>query len=133
MSDEVIIGLGGLVIAVLAYFAGVWRTSRLHAADESQRRIRAVFEAYMIQWNARKTGGMDGLLKAGAATLANTEEVLEVARKIQDHGEKHPFGEDFVLLISGTNLTTLFRFAAENRVNFLRTPVAQVVADSKAR
>jgi hypothetical protein len=43
MTDEILIGFGGLPISVLTYFAGVWRTERRHSKEDREARVRRVF------------------------------------------------------------------------------------------
>jgi hypothetical protein len=71
-TNELLIGVGGLVLSVLTYFGGVWRTERRHRADDRAARIRRVFDKYMEFRRSNYTGGYDGLVKAGLATLVST-------------------------------------------------------------
>jgi hypothetical protein len=63
MTNEILIGIGGLILGVLTYFAGVWRTEKRHATQDRDARIRLVFERYMGFRRTNYTGGYDGLQK----------------------------------------------------------------------
>jgi len=81
----------------------------------------------------RSTGGYDGLQKAGISTLTSNEEVQELLHLIAAHGEMHPLGSDHQAVFRDVDLLKLFKFAAEHRINFLRTPIEQVIRDSGAK
>jgi hypothetical protein len=133
MSNELLIGLGGLVLGVLSYFAGVHRTEKRLRSDDRALRIRRVFDRYMGFRSSNYTGGYDGLQKAGAATLASHEEILELVQLIVAHGEKHPLGSNYDQAFAGVDLKAFFEYAASNRVNFLRTPIEEVIAKFGAK
>ena len=132
MSDEFLIALGGLILSVLTYFAGVWRTERRHKTQDSEARIHRVFQEYMKFRRSNYTGGYDGAQKAGAAMLQTNDELLSFAALVVGHGEMHPFGTDHATVFEGVDLLKFFRYAAEKRVNFLTTPIEQVIAESGA-
>lgn len=94
MTNEILIVLAGLVLSVLMYFAGVWRTERRHAKEDRETRVRRVFEKYMEFRRSNYTGGYDGLQKAGISTLASNGEVQELLDLIVAHGERHPLGSN---------------------------------------
>ena len=133
MTDEILIGLAGVVLSVLTYFAGVWRTERRHAKEDREARVRRVFEKYMDFRRSSYTGGYDGLQKAGIATLASNEEVDDVIRLILAHGEKHPLGSNHEETFRDVDLLRFFKFAAEQRVNFLAKPIEDAIRESGAR
>ena len=133
MSNEVLIGIGGLILSVLTYFAGVWRTENRHSNQDREARIRRVFERYMEFRRTNYTGGYDGLQKAGISTLASNEEITELVNLILAHGEAHPLGSDHDAVFKSVNLLQFFRYAAEKRVNFVTTPVERVINESGSR
>ena len=130
MSNEIIIGLGGLILSSLTYFAGVYRTEKRLNKEEKRQRIEAVFNRYMEFRAGNITGGVDGLLKSGAGTLNDSAEIRELGDMIISHGEKPPLGKNGEL--DGVDLKVFFEYAAKNRINFLRTPIEDVVRDSSA-
>jgi hypothetical protein len=93
MKTEFIIGIGGLLLAVLTYFAGVWRTGRRLSREDREKRVQRVFQKYMGFRSSNYTGGYDGLKKAGIATLASNNEIDELFHLIIAYGEAHPLGE----------------------------------------
>jgi len=128
---EILFGLAALVLPVLTYFAGVWRAERRHTGVDKQRRIDAVFNRYMEFRKTSKTAGHDGLLKAGVATLASNEEILELADRIIAHGEKDPLERQSGLL-DDVDLKKLFDYAAKTRVKFLSTRLEEIIEHSGA-
>ena len=133
MTNEILIGVCGLVLSVLTYFAGVWRTERRHDKEDREARVRNVFDKYMECRRSNFTGGYDGLQKAGIATLASNQEVEELIRLVLAHGEEHPLGSNNETVFYGVDLLKFFRFAAEQRVNFHTRPVDEVLRDSGAK
>jgi hypothetical protein len=133
MSNELLIGLGGLVLSVLTYFAGVWRTERRHKTEDRDNRVQRVFAKYMEFRRSNYTGGYDGALKAGIATLESNEEVEDFCALVVGHGEAHPLGSDHATVFKDVDLLKFFRYAAQNRVNFLTTPIEKAIEASNAR
>lgn len=127
MSNELLIGVCGLLLSVLTYFAGIWRTERRHSKEDREARIHGVFDGYMNFRRSNVTGGTDGLQKAGIATLHSNDEILELVNRIVQHGEMHPLGADHDTAFAGVDLLCFFRCAAEKRVNFLRTPLEEII------
>jgi hypothetical protein len=133
MTNEVLIGIGGLILSVLTYFAGVWRTERRHMTEDRETRIRRVFERYMEFRRTNNTGGYDGLQKSGISTLASNEEITELTCLIVAHGEAHPLGSDHEVVFKNVDLLQFFKFAAAKRVNFVTTPIERVIKESGSR
>jgi hypothetical protein len=79
------------------------------------------------------TGGYDGLLKAGVATLGSNGEITELLDFGRAHGEANPLGSDCETIFKDVDLLRLFRFSAERRINFITTPVERVINESGAR
>lgn len=132
MNNEILIGIAGLVLSVLTYFAGVWRAERRQAKQDKGQRTDRVFNAYMDIRNRNKTAGHDGLLKSGVATLSSDAEIRELADRIMDYGEKDPL-ERKSGLIDNVDLKMLFKYAAKERINFLRVQLADVIEQSKSK
>jgi len=132
MKAEVLIGVAGLVLSVVTYFVGARRTEKRLRVEEKQNRIRGVFEKYMEFRRTNYTGGFDGLQKAGAATLASDSEIRELADLIVKHGENDPLDRKSGLFGS-VDFKAFFDYSVEERVNFLRTPVAEVVEKSQKK
>ncbi len=127
MLNEIIIGLGGLILSVLMFFAGVIRTKKRYDKEDKANRVEAVFDRYMEFRKTNHTGGYDGLLRSGVATLKSDAEIRDLAGKITSHGEKTPIGE-----LDGVDLKKLFTYAANNNVNLLREPINDIVEQSGA-
>lgn len=133
MTTEVFLTLGGLILSVLTYFAGVWQTERRFRKDDRESRIRAVFDRYMEFRRTNYMGGIDGLLKSGVATLASEDEIRELVERIAAHGEKHPLGGDRDTAFADVDLCAFFSYAARERVSFLQQPLDEIIAASGAK
>lgn len=146
MTDQVLIGLAGLILSVLTYFAGVRRAEMRHAREDRDRqqrhaqedrelRVDRVVDAYMGFRRSipPETSGLDGLLRAGIASLMSSDEVRDVINRIVAHGEKHPLGRDHERVFQGVELLRFFKFAADRRIDFLRVEVQDVIRDSDTR
>lgn len=131
MTVEILIGICGVVISVLTYLLGVRRREKRLSREDRERRVRSVFDKYMDFRKRNFTGGLDGLQKAGAATLDSHDEIQEVIDLVTGHGETHPLGQNQLHLFEGVDLKKFFDYAAKQRVNFLRTPLEQVIEDSR--
>jgi hypothetical protein len=131
MTAEIIIGIGGLALAVLTYFAGVWRTEKRLSKEDREKRVRSVFEKYMDFRSRGKSSGLDGLKRAGASSLSTHDEILEVIDLIINHGEDNPLGRKRLHLFEGVDLKKFFDYATKHRIIFFRTPVEQVIEDSQ--
>jgi hypothetical protein len=127
MEAEIIIGVGGLLLAALTYFAGVRRTEKRLDKEDRAARMDAVFNRYMELRRTNYTGGYDGLLKAGVATLGSDKEIREIAKRIVGCGESDPIHG-----LDGVNLKVLFTYAAKNKINFHLKPIDDIVSDAKA-
>ena len=131
MKNEIIIGLGGLILLVLTYFAGVWRTESRHSQLDKRERMDAVYKSYMSFRHSGKTAGHDGLQKSGVATLVTDKEIRELADRIMAHGEADPLERQSGLLDS-IDLKKYFDYAARERIKFLTVKVEDVIENSKA-
>lgn len=131
MSNELLIGIGGLVLSVLTYFAGVWRTEARHKKEDSGERVNRILSAYLEFETRSKTSGLDGLLKAGAATLETDAEIREVGNLIRGHGKMNPLTLESGIL-EKVDLKKFFDYAAKERVNFFNVKVSDVIEKSKA-
>jgi hypothetical protein len=132
MNNELLIGTAGLVLSVLTYFAGVWRTERRHKKDDREKRVQRVFAKYMEFRRSNYTGGYDGSLKAGIATLESNDEIEEFSRLVVGHGELHPLGSDHGEVFRDVDRLSFFRFAAENQINLVATSIYDAIASFRA-
>ncbi len=73
MMGEILIGIEGLLLSILTYFAGVWRTEKRLSKEERNNRIQRVFDRYMEFRRSKYTSGFGGLQKAGVSTLQSDE------------------------------------------------------------
>lgn len=131
MSAEILIALGGLILAALTYFAGVYRTERKYKKDDREARVASVVQAYMEFRRTGKTAGLDGLQKAGAANLHTSEEVHQAIDRIIGHSEIDPLGS-MRQKLEGRDLVVFFTYAARNRINFHRADIGKEIENSGA-
>lgn len=131
MSNELLIGIGGLVLSVLTYFAGVWRTEVRHRKEDKGERINRVLSSYLEFETRSKTSGLDGLQKAGVATLETDAEIREVGTLIRAHGKLNPLSLESGIL-DKVDLKKFFDYAAKERVNFFNVKVSDIIERSGA-
>jgi hypothetical protein len=108
-------------------------TERRHAAQDRETRILRVLDQYMQFRRSNYTGGYDGLLRSGVATLEANAEIEELLRRVVEHGEAHPLGSNHSTVFAGVDLLRLFKYAAEKRINFLTTPIEAVIRSSGSK
>jgi len=130
MTSEIIIGIGGLILSVLTYFAGVYRTEKRLSKDDRTARIQRVFERYFEFRRTNYTGGFDGLQKAGTAILESDNEIRELLALIIIHGESNPLGGKSQLF-DHVDLKRFFDYAASKQINFFNTAVEEVITKSQ--
>lgn len=116
--ELIIVGIGGLILAVLTYFAGVYRTEKQYKSQEKGKRIEDVVNRYMEFRRTNKTAGLDGLQKSGIATLNSDAEISEVADLIIKYGENDPLQRS-ALPMDKVDLKVFFTEAAKKRVNLV--------------
>ena len=86
--NELLIGLGGIFLSGLTYFAGVWRTKRQQASEDSNTRITRVLDKYINASQAGKGKAFYGLIHAGVGTLNSDAEIRELFDRIVKHGQQ---------------------------------------------
>ncbi|HBR18212.1 MAG TPA: hypothetical protein DD725_11535 [Deltaproteobacteria bacterium] len=131
MTTEILIGIGGLLLSFLTYFAGVHRTEKRLSKDERNARIQNVLDKYMNFRRSNYTSGLDGLQKAGIATLSTDNEIIELIDMIVKHGEKNPLGS-YQESLSKAGLKKFFDFAANHNINFFDFPVEEIIKKIEA-
>jgi hypothetical protein len=79
---EIALSIGGLLLSVLTYFAGVRRGKKYRqedlaaaAAHEADHRIDRVVQRYVILVRTNQTGALHGLLVAGVKNLRSSDEI----------------------------------------------------------
>lgn len=130
MSNELIIALGGVVIAVLTYFAGAHRTEKRLNKQASIDRIDSAVNQYLDLRRSGKDSGWSAALKSGFANLENDREIREAARIIEGHGEKNPLSTHEN--IESVNLKVLFEYVAKNRLGFNNNPLNLLIEQANA-
>src|SRR5262245_14469456 len=84
---EIALAIGGLLLSLVTYFAGVRRGKRYREEDltaaaehDADHRIDRVVQRYALLVRTSQTGALHGLLVAGVKTLRSAEEV-QLARE----------------------------------------------------
>lgn len=113
-TNEFLIGLGGLILSILTYFAGVLRTERRHALDDRDRRITRVLDSYLSAARTGKTNGFPGLIQAGVGTLKDESEINSLFEQLVQHREKF----DPRKTLEGVNSYEFFKVAAHRGYTF---------------
>ncbi|MDX6770018.1 MAG: hypothetical protein SF051_10840 [Elusimicrobiota bacterium] len=128
--DNLLIGLGGLILSVLTYFAGVWRTERQNEASDSEARITRVLNNYVQASQAGKRNGYHGLSHAGVGTLRNDAEIRELLDRIRKHGQ--PW--DPRAQLEGIDTFEFFQTAIARNINFMHGgAIDALIAEFKAK
>ena len=153
MDDATLVGIAGVVIAALAYFAGVQRGKRqsaevaAHARElqeqdhalqrelaAHQRRgqgIDRVVASYVRIVRNHLSSGIYAVADSGIATLETNEDAIEALRRMRLEEGNDPLKGQREKL-ERVNLLTFFRFVRENGINFSQTSVDQVLQRMKA-
>lgn len=113
-GNELLISLGGLLLSVLTYFAGVLRTERRHARDDREARITRVLDAYIADARVGRANGFHGLVGAGVGTLMSDAEIRELMDRIVQYGQ----GWDPRPILQGVDMYEFFKTAANRKYNF---------------
>lgn len=123
-GNELLIGLGSLLLMVLIYFAGVSRTKHQHARNDSEARITKVLDVYMAAAREGRTNGFHGLVAAGVATLKSDAEIRELIHRIVQHDPRW----DPRPTLKDVDTHKFFRAAVERRYNLLASGGAEALA-----
>ncbi len=130
MSVEITIALGGVILSVLTYFAGVHRTEKRLNKQESIDRIDAAVNQYLELRRSGRDSGWSAALKSGFANLESDTEIREAARIIEGHGEKSPISTKEN--IDAVNLKVLFEYVAKNQLGFNNNPLNLLIEQANA-
>ena len=117
VQTELVIGLAGILLSVFTFFVGVWITERRQKRQDSQERIQRILDSYMEMRRTGETAELDGLQKAGVATLHDDEEIRKLVTLIMQHGENDPLQRGSFEL-DGVDLKAFFGRAAEEHISF---------------
>jgi hypothetical protein len=126
MKDDLLI-IGGLLLSVLTYFAGVLRTKHFHEKDDKENRINRVVDKYVKASQSRQNNGLNGLLQAGIANLKSDTEIREACERIVNYNEKAPYSQ----IGEYYNQVDLYSFFSESKkrgYNFLTSGNAKELA-----
>jgi hypothetical protein len=135
VSPEVLIALASLVVAGLVYFATVQRNrlqanETLAASERLAVRTR-IIEQYAANFERRRDAGPHLLATLGLPQLRTDGEIREVIEEIRRRTGHDPW-EGASKFVEGVDLHDFFEAAAEQRVDFIRTPVEEFVRQLNA-
>jgi hypothetical protein len=108
----------GLAVSGAKYIADLFVRGRGDKKRDRQRRIQNVVNQYMTIRRQGMTAELDGLMKAGIATLHDDTEIDEAVRLIMLHGENDPLQRGTIPEMAGVPLKAFFEAAAARRTNF---------------
>lgn len=117
MQSQLLIGVGGVLLSALTYFAGVQRTERRYERGNRQARINHVATEYLRLSQGHRNSGINALIQAGVWTLKDDLEIREVIKSVIDHGDRSPFGA-FHERIMKLDLWRYFSVAKERGYDF---------------
>lgn len=127
MDSAVLIGFGGLVLSVLTYFAGVYRTQKRHEKDDSIQRVNRVIDEYQALFMPRKDSGIPALITAGVTLLRNDAEVREVCRQLEARNEGSPL-VPHIEFLKDKNLYEVFQIIRREKLNPRHPELANAIA-----
>ncbi|MBI4632297.1 MAG: hypothetical protein HY742_00165 [Deltaproteobacteria bacterium] len=89
MSAEIIIGIGGLLLSVLTYFAGVVRTERRYKSQLKERRIDDFVNVFFSKY---KGAGVviELLTSSGIHNMQNDDEIMAALETLRNRLGFHP-------------------------------------------
>jgi hypothetical protein len=125
-TTEVVLGIATIVLPVLTFFAGDYIAHRRNQRQQSEQRISRVLDTYLVNARALVTMGFHGLIKAGVGTLKDDHEIRTLVQRINQHGEKCPFGkhEDF---LHDMDLHEFFATAQKLKYDFINQGTPECV------
>lgn len=130
LTATVLLGIGCLVLPALTYFATkYWDNKRhieamqaaekRHKEENSEQRISKVVDKYLEYSRKHITNGLDGMQKAGAASLLDDLEIRKAVEMIENSGEKDPLQRKGFPL-DEVDLKIFFVEVAKSRLNLFR-------------
>ncbi len=119
VSGELIVGIIGVVSSAVMFFVGKRSAERNEAKQVAQDRFDTVLANFMDLRKTNRTGGLDGMRKAGAATLASDQVIRELIATVQRHGEKSPLGSN-PEWFAQVDLKHFLEWSVENKIDFHR-------------
>lgn len=143
MMDPVwIMFLGGPLLAVLIYFAGVERGKRAEkrrsadradrtTADAERRQedlVAAKVEAYLASVRSLHASGIHALATLGLYELDSDERIRGAIERMKLGSGKDPLGRKTPSLLEGVDLRRFFRHLAENSIDLHKTSVSDALA-----
>ena len=133
---EVLIAVAGLIVAVLVYFGTVQRNqiqaNETSAASERLGVRNRMIDQYAANFERRKDAGPHLLATLGLPQLRTDQEIRRVIDEIRRRTGYDPW-EGAGKFVEGVDLCTFFEVAAEQRIDFIRTPVEEFVRQLDAR
>jgi hypothetical protein len=107
---EIALTIGGLLLSVLTYFAGVRRGKRYREEDlaaaaehDADHRIERIVQRYARLVRTNQTGALHGLLVAGVKNLRSSDEIRLVRERATAQTGNDPFRQ----YADGVNLKEL--------------------------
>ena len=95
MGNEIIIGIGGLLLSVLTYFAGVVRTERRYKTQAEEKRI----DHFIDNFNRNRKAGhskrvIDHLIPGGINNLRDDKEIESALLNLERVHGRHPLRDN---------------------------------------
>jgi len=89
MKSEIITGIGGLILAALTYFAGVYRTEKRYKNQQREKRIADFVKNFFSQYEGAGVA-IPLLIPAGINNLSDDEEIQEALITLKNRLGIHP-------------------------------------------
>ncbi|MCX6992647.1 MAG: hypothetical protein NT011_05810 [Kiritimatiellaeota bacterium] len=116
MTIEIIIGIAGVVLAVLTYFAGVQRTKQQYEQDDVESRINRLVDAYHSDASKYRYYPLRRLINSGVLLLRSDKEIREACRRLELRNSRSPL-EPHAEALSNVDLHVFFQAIKEYKLN----------------
>ena len=137
MNDTLIVALGGIVVSVLAYFAGQQRADLRHdreRADKDEREQREqhrtlagkLVDEYVDMVRRHYADGPYALAKLGLDALGSDALIREAITEMETRSGSDPWsghGRN----VQSVDLVVFFQIVRERRIDFAKVTVEEVV------
>jgi len=89
MTNEIIIGIGGIILAALTYFAGVYRTEQRYKNQQKEKRINDFINNFFSKYQGAGVA-IELLIPSGINDLNNDHEIQIALNKLKNRLGFHP-------------------------------------------
>jgi hypothetical protein len=127
MSAEIIIGIGGIVLSVLTYFAGVIRTEKRYKSQAREKRIDEFVNVFFSRY---KGAGVviELLSSSGIHNFQNDDEIMTALNALRNRLGFHPL-RNWKDEIETIGYKKFFDFVLENKIQLDTKTIDRAIQD----